>query len=195
MPGTTGSATNLTYTGDNGIDWTITGNRNLDQLSDMRNLTFPLNTVDVQPVKISGGIGSFSVQCLDMAAVGNDGVIELLVNGKLVGNMTHNGEDINTLNVNDIDIDDDFTIALRNTSPLLVDNLKIFIAIDNISWTSYTAPITTYQYRETFDDITLDGWGSTFTGNHGFGCRVKANYETDRLDSGKNIFLKTVHFI
>ena len=49
--------------------------------------------------------------------------------------MTHNGTEIYSFDVNDIDIEGDITLAIKNASPTGTNKS---VAFDNLTWTSYT---------------------------------------------------------
>ncbi|MEM9647901.1 MAG: polysaccharide lyase family 8 super-sandwich domain-containing protein, partial [Bacteroidota bacterium] len=175
-----------TYTGDNGFSWSVDAKGESGRLNSGKNIYFQNSKTGITSGTISGGIGAFSVQCMDLWATGNDRVIELLVNGNVVDTFTHNGTEIYTYTVNDINIEGDFTLAIRNASDTGSNNTLV---IDNISWNSYTAPPPTYDYTETLENMTLSGWGTeTYTGDNGFSWSVDARGESGRLNSGNNIY-------
>lgn len=130
---------NLTYTGNNDIEWTVNGNVRQGQINPgSKNMAFGRGFIGAKSGTISGGMTDFSVEIRNNAAPGNNRVTELLVNDEVIESITNNNleDDIYTFKVEDLDIRGDFTIAIRNASPLLSDGRQNFIAIDRISWNS-----------------------------------------------------------
>lgn len=128
-----------TYTGDNGFAWSIDAKAESGRIDSSKSIYFQKGVTGITSNQIRGGIGSFSVQCKDLWDVGTERKIELLINGNVVGSMFHTGEDVYTFSVDDINIEGRVEIALRNATVL---GTSASIAIDNISWTTYSSALS-----------------------------------------------------
>ncbi|OEK08135.1 hypothetical protein A8C32_01350 [Flavivirga aquatica] len=126
---------NETYTGDNSFVWNIIAAKgSSNNVKNSKDIYFRSGKTGVKSTPIAGGISSFSVKCKDRVA-GTAHILELLINGDVVGTSTHNnGTDLYTFEVNDIDIAGNITIELKNNS---ATNKQNHIAIDDITWTTY----------------------------------------------------------
>ncbi len=129
-----------TYIGDYGVEWTVIAKGVSGYINPSKGIYFHHNNqgIVLQSGTIPGGISSFSVTCKDLFNTGAR-VIELLINDNVVDSFTHNGTEVYTYTVDSINISGDFTIAIRNASGSAYSNT---IAIDNVTWTGYIAPIT-----------------------------------------------------
>ncbi len=123
-----------TYTGDNGISWTVNGKGVDGYINASKGVYFQKNTTGIQSGTISGGIGSFSVSCKDLWDNGVERTLELLINGNVVDTFTHTGATAYTFAVDNINISGDIIIAIRNASITGGDRT---VAFDDITWTGY----------------------------------------------------------
>ena len=137
---------NIHFTGDNDIDWHVRAKR-ATYLGSGNSIYFYENTTGVTSELLSGGIDDFSVQVIDKWGAGVERKLELLVNDQVVGQMTHTGTEIYTFSVQDLKISGDFTLGIRNASAS-----HVALAIDNISWTNYSA-----DYNAHLSDIKVNG--------------------------------------
>lgn len=124
-----------TYTGNNNIDWTLVAKSTSGYIDTSKNIYVQSGKTGATSATISGGIPSFSVKCKDLWDSGVDRNLELIINGSVVGSMTHSGTEIYSFDVNNIDIEGDFTLAIKNASPT---GSNKSVAFDNLTWTSYT---------------------------------------------------------
>ena len=124
-----------TYIGENGIPWTLNAKNTAGYIDPTKEIYMQSGKTGVSSGTIKGGISSFSVTCKDLWNTGVDRKLELLINGIAVASKTHNGTEIYTFQVNNIDIEGDVTIALKNASSTQMNNT---IAIDKLIWTGYT---------------------------------------------------------
>lgn len=124
-----------TYTGENGINWTLNAKSTSGYIGSSKNIYMQAGKTGATSGTIKGGISSFTVTCKDLWDADVDRNLELLVNGAVVGTKTHNGSEVYTFEVNNINIEGDITIAIRNASPTGTNKS---VAIDNLTWTSYT---------------------------------------------------------
>ena len=125
--------------GNSGYFWTVNAKGVSGYIDASKGIYFHNSVTGVQSGTISGGIGDFSVQCKDLFSPGNDRVIQLLINGTVVSSFTHNGTEVYTYSVENINIEGNIIIAIRNASNTGSNNT---LAIDNISWTTYDGTLT-----------------------------------------------------
>ncbi|WOH36267.1 DUF4955 domain-containing protein [Thalassotalea fonticola] len=133
-----------TYVGANDIEWTVNAKGVTEYLNPSKHIYFQGNPskprfIAIQSGLISGGISSFSAPAKDLWSEGNERTLELLINGEVVDTFTHTGEDEYTYQVNDINIEGDFTLAIQNMSTGEGDNA---VAIDNMTWKPYSGGTT-----------------------------------------------------
>jgi uncharacterized protein YjdB len=124
-----------TYTGDSNIVWNIDAKGVSGEINANKGILFHSGNTGVVSGTIQGGISSFSVECKDIGDIDSQRKLELLINGEVVDSVLHTGPEYYNFVVNEIDISGDFTLAIRNASSTSLNNA---IAIDNISWLSYT---------------------------------------------------------
>lgn len=124
-----------TYTGENGISWTLNSKSTSGYIDTSKDIYMQAGKTGALSVSIKGGISSFSITCKDLWDGGVDRNLELLINENVVGTKTHNGTEIYTFDVDNIDIEGDFRLAIRNASPTGTNKS---IALDNLTWVSYT---------------------------------------------------------
>lgn len=154
-----------TYTGDNGVEWILTDVKGVTGYLNLTKQIYfqdrPSTIKAIESGSISGGISSFSAEVQNLWESANERKLELLVNGNIVSTFTHTGDQKVNFTVDNINIQGDFTLALRNVSSATGNNT---IAIDNITWEPYSR----VSQIETFNNLQLDGWGSEiYTGDNG----------------------------
>ena len=124
-----------TYTGDNGFIWNVDAKGVSGYMSESKEIYFKSGKTGVISGTIPGGIASFSVKCLDKWQVGTERTLHLLINGNKVGEMNHTGEELYNFEVNNINIEGDFTLAIKNATA--IDQTTV--VFDDISWVPFTA--------------------------------------------------------
>ncbi len=149
-----------TYTGDNGISWTVNGKGVTGHINSSKGIYFQKNTTGIQSGVISGGIGSFSVSCKDLWEDGVERTLQLLINDNVVDTFKHTGTSIYTYSVDDINISGDITIAIKNAS---IDGGGRTVAFDDITWTGYSSQeiIDVTGISTSPDTVTLTYEGET----------------------------------
>jgi len=126
-----------TYTGDHGFVWTLNSKSTAGYIDATKDIYMQAGKTGALSNAIPGGISSFSISCKDLWDSGVERKLELLVNGSVVGSRTHTGSGIYTFEVTGLTISGNITIGIRNASPTGTNKT---IALDNLSWTPYTAP-------------------------------------------------------
>ncbi|GAB3340054.1 hypothetical protein GCM10027429_27160 [Marivirga atlantica] len=173
----TGSYSDNSFTGNDGITWTYVASRdgNNDANSSGINLPALMLRRDTEPSKItsstiSGGIGDFSIKLYKGFTGGGDRQVELFVNGVSKGTSTAFDDFTeHVFTVEDINIDGDVIIEIVNITSKQV-------IIDDISWTGFvacSAPTT----QATFGAFTGTGDNATtinFTRGDGDGVIILA---------------------
>lgn len=129
-----------TYSGDNNLNWTVNAKGVSGYIDDSKGIYFHSNKIGVESEPIQGGIASFAVKCKDLWDANSERKIELLVNNEVVGSKTHTGSAVYSFAVNNINVDGEFTLAIKNASDAETNNT---LAIDDISWTTYVVPADT----------------------------------------------------
>ena len=153
-----------TFVGDDGYSWSVNATRSSGDLDSGKNIHFTSGVTGIESGQIPDGISSFSVECKNLDPEGSEGKIELLINDKVVGSKRHTGTENYTFKVNNLNIEGDFTLALRNASE--GDPNTNAIAVDNISWNSYSGPPVRRNYTESLHRLTENSGTSvnrTFT--------------------------------
>ncbi len=147
-----------TYRGTANIPWTLNAKNTSGYINNTKQIYMQSRIKGLKSGKISGGISSFSVQCKDLWNTGNQRKIRLFINGQRIATKKHTGTEVYNFNVNNINIEGDFTIEIKNNSSKTADNT---IAIDNVSWNSY-APVhpiavetETHKNLKVGDTLTL----------------------------------------
>lgn len=141
-----------TYIGDHGFTWTIDAKGTSGNIGNTKDIYFQAGITGVSSGLLSGGISSFSVKCKDLWEEGITRTIELLINGNVISTNTHTGTGAYTFDVININIDGDFTIAVRNASPT---GSNKSIAIDEITWESYSVITNTKSKDYGIDHVSL----------------------------------------
>ncbi|MGB2273789.1 MAG: DUF4955 domain-containing protein [Flavicella sp.] len=126
-----------TYKGNANISWTLDAKNTSGYINNTKQIYMQSGKKGLKSGTITGGIGSFSVECKDLWSTGNQRKIRLFINGQRIATKKHTGTEVYTFNVNNINIEGEFTLEIKNISSRTADNT---VAIDNVSWTSY-API------------------------------------------------------
>lgn len=124
-----------TYTGDSSIVWNVDAKGVFGEINANKGILFHSGTTGVVSGTISGGIASLSVECKDIDDANSPRKLELLINGVVVDSIEHTGPEFYSFDAKNINISGDITIAIKNASSVSLNNA---IAIDNISWLSYT---------------------------------------------------------
>jgi len=120
------------FLGDNGVTWNFINSKDAETYNITgESLQFKNTTSQITSDTISGGIVSFSVKLKKATTSSGNRQVQLFINGVSKGTSTIITDmNTHTFTVNDINIEGDFTIEVKN----IQDNP---IAIDNITWTSY----------------------------------------------------------
>ncbi|PIE50853.1 MAG: endonuclease I [Flavobacteriales bacterium] len=122
--------TTRTWT-NNGITWTAVNSRS-DQSIYGKAITIRKDC-SLSSSTISGGISSLTVTTQRKFS-GTSGTFDLIINGNTVGTIPYN-ENQQTITINNINIEGDFTIEITNNS----DTTKNRVAFDDLSWDCYTS--------------------------------------------------------
>ena len=148
----TGSYTDNSFLGDNGVTWSFVGAQDEDVYGISGNglmLRDLATGSKITSNTILGGLGSFSVQLKKGFTGVGDRQVELFINGVSKGNSTaFDDASIHTFTLNDLNIEGNIIIEIRN-----IQNTNAQIVIDNIIWTDYTAPVV----PEEVDECILTG--------------------------------------
>ena len=129
---------NGSFVGNNGITWSYVASRNGNNDANSSGITLPALMLrdlshfsSVSSSVISGGIANFSVKLYKgFTGVGNRQV-ELFINGESQGSSVEFDDlDEHLFSVSNINVEGDFTIALKNTAGKQ-------IIVDDISWNGY----------------------------------------------------------
>jgi len=151
----TGSYTDNSFLGDNGVTWNFVEAQNEDVYGISGNglMLRDLTTGSkITSNTILGGLGSFSVQLKKGFTGVGDRQVELFINGVFQGNSTvFDDTSIHTFTLNDLNIEGNVVIEIRN-----IQDGNAQIVIDNIIWTDYTAPIIQDKPEEV-DECILTG--------------------------------------
>ncbi len=147
-----------TYTGDNGISWTVNAKGVTGHINSSKGVYFQKNTTGIQSGTISGGIGSFSISCKDLWEGGIERTLQLLINGNVIDTFKHTGDSVYIYSVDNINIPGDITIAIRNAS---IDGGDRTVAFDDITWTGYSPTIDVTGVSVSPDTVTLTYVGDT----------------------------------
>jgi endonuclease I len=154
----TGSSyANISFTGIEGIVWTITGSRG-DQTLDGKAVTFG-GKIDNSKLSatIPGGITDFSVDVKKAFTNTNPRELELFINGISQGTYSVDpvSEQVSSFTVENINVAGQFTLELRHISG---DASRAQIVIDNLRWTSYsgnTVPVEKQNLDHDLSDLVI----------------------------------------
>jgi len=154
----TGSYTDNSFLGDNGVTWSFVEAQNEDVYGINGNglmLRDLATGSKITSNTILGGIDSFSVQLKKGFTGVGDRQVELFINGVSKGNSTaFDDSSIHTFTLNNLNIEGNVVIELHN-----VQDTNAQIVIDNIIWTDYTAPIIQDKPEEVDECITTGSTG------------------------------------
>ncbi|NDP28827.1 MAG: T9SS type A sorting domain-containing protein [Flavobacterium sp.] len=128
IPLAASSYTTRTWTGDSGLDWTATDART-DQTLNTKAIT--IRNGSLAAFTASNGIGNLTVTTL-LKFTGTSGTFNLLVNGNVVATIPYSAASTTTT-ITGINIAGDVIVSLVNNSA------TNRVAIDNLSWTCYSA--------------------------------------------------------
>ncbi|WP_281989554.1 T9SS type A sorting domain-containing protein [Aquimarina aggregata] len=145
-----GFVNNYTYTGDNGIKWTVNAklvNNNLDG-NTSKKIYIRSGKVGIKSSNIAGGISSFCVKGQNLFFSSGQTKLQLLINDEVVATKTTSNSSSFDFKVNNINIGGNVTIALKNAS-----NQSSTILIDNISWNKNNSRSNTKLISEGFQVI------------------------------------------
>jgi endonuclease I/chitodextrinase len=128
IPAIASSYTTRTWTGDSGLDWTATDART-DQTLNTKAIC--IRNGSLAAFTASNGIGSLTVTTL-LKYTGTSGTFNLLVNGNVVATIPYSAVSATTT-IPGINIAGDVIVSLVNNST------TNRVAIDDLSWTCYSA--------------------------------------------------------
>lgn len=136
----------VSYIGDNGIRWFVNGGKSekANKLDDKSNNIQLCSGFKGIYATIPGGVSSFYVKVKNTTDNVRD--LELFINGISKGKITEKSKDLNTFEINNINIEGNISINLKNTSEDKNGD-AIQFSIDDISWNSYEEP-DHKQYRK-----------------------------------------------
>jgi hypothetical protein len=133
----TGSYSNNSFTGDNGVTWTYTQSRD-DATYQITGAGLLLRRLSddskVVSSSVSGGIGNFTCKLLKGFTGAGNRQVALYINDIFQANSTAwDNTSVQTFTVNDINITGSVVVEIRNITANQV-------VVDDISWTCYSAP-------------------------------------------------------
>ena len=140
------SYTEISWIGDNGLEWNATDARTDQTLSD-GSKAITIRAGELTTTSVSGGIRSFSVKTQRIFG-GGSGTFDLNVNGEKVGEIPFSDEE-DTIKIEDIDIAGDVEISITNNSPNGDGNRVVF---DDLQWECYE-PIASVDDINLFSNI------------------------------------------
>lgn len=133
IPASSSSYTTRTWTGSDGV-WTATEART-DQSINGKAITIDFrdstNGTLTSPT-ITGGIGDLTIST-QRKFTGTDGTLDILVNGSVVGTVPYS-DVVQTSTISGINVENNVTVIVQDN-----DSGSARIAIDDLSWTCYTA--------------------------------------------------------
>ena len=128
-----------TFTGDSGFSWDATQGRSSFSGYEIEGggIMFRAKDTDTGSLiasAVTGGIGSLEIDILKGFTGAGTRTIEVYVNDVLVGSHTLAGTTVETLIINDINVEGTFKLEIRATG----DDGKQ-IVVNNLGWTEYSA--------------------------------------------------------
>ncbi|MFY0605110.1 MAG: T9SS type A sorting domain-containing protein [Cyclobacteriaceae bacterium] len=103
---------------------------------DGKGVYFHFGATGITSGVISGGIQSFSTEVVNKFSA-EARTIELIINDQVIATKVQDGRDeVYTFTVNDINIEGDFVLSIKNATPESEVEKNGTISIDNISWAS-----------------------------------------------------------
>ena len=136
IPASSNSYSTRTWTNNN-ITWAATDARTDETLD---NRAIVIRNGSLQSSSISGGIGNLTITTL-LKYSGTSGTFKLFINGIEKGTIPYNSS-TTTTTITGINITDSFTISIQTNS-----NSTNRVALDNLSWTCYTVPLSTTEFE------------------------------------------------
>ncbi|PNW26912.1 DUF4955 domain-containing protein [Formosa algae] len=126
----------VSYIGDNGFNWNVNAKGVSGFIDDTKEIYFQKGVTGITSSPIRGGLNSFSVECKNLWDLAETRKVELLINGVVAGSIEHKGDEVYTFSVDNIDVTEDFVLAIRNASvPDSGEEYRsLAIAFDNIKW-------------------------------------------------------------
>jgi len=140
------------YVGDNGIEW-VAKVKHTNRMGTTNAIQFNRNVTGLKATNIPGGISSFSVQCKHLYLEDKERRIELLVNGDVVGSIDTTKKGNYNFTVENINVEGEFTLALRNASNY--ESKSYTIMFDNLTWTPYNEVITGVEGITATDQLSI----------------------------------------
>ena len=137
IPASSSSYSTRTWT-SNSITWTATDARTDETLD---NRAIVIRNGSLQSSSISGGIGNLTITTL-LKYSGTSGTFKLFINGIEKGTIPYKSS-TTTTTITGINITDSFTISIQTNS-----NSTNRVALDNLSWTCYTVPLSTTEFEK-----------------------------------------------
>ncbi|WP_066633406.1 Ig-like domain-containing protein [Labilibacter marinus] len=122
------------FMGDNGIEWTMRA-QNTIRMNTTNAIQFNKNMTGIKAEKITGGIGSFSIQCKHLYLDDSARTLELLINGNVVGTKTFTGTGNYNFTVEDINVEGNFSLLVKNAT--VAETKSYTVMFDNLTWTPY----------------------------------------------------------
>lgn len=126
-PATGSTYTSISWTGDNGIQWNATDTRT-DQV--MNGKCVVIKNGQTTCNGIPNGIGSLSFK--HQQFFNGAGVLEVRINGVLIGNVNTITTSIQTATFNNINVSGPFNLEIKQTTS------GLRVGVDDITWTSYS---------------------------------------------------------
>ena len=137
IPASSNSYSTRTWTNNN-ITWAATDARTDETLD---NRAIVIRNGSLQSSSISGGIGNLTITTL-LKYSGTSGTFKLFINGIEKGTIPYKSS-TTTTTITGINITDSFTISIQTNS-----NSTNRVALDNLSWTCYTVPLSTTEFEK-----------------------------------------------
>ncbi|WP_339660821.1 endonuclease [uncultured Polaribacter sp.] len=146
MPANSGSYSNLTWTGDDGIEWNAVKSRT-DQTLNGRAIAIALlrdNVVgSMTSSTFANGMGSLTASTMRVFT-GGSGNLNVLVNGNIVGTLPYDTEQ-KTTTISNINVSGNVSIEIRRAG-----SEADRVIIDDLTWTCYSTLSTIDESLETF---------------------------------------------
>lgn len=134
MPANSSSYSTLNWTGDNGIDWSAVKSRS-DQTLNGRAIAIALlrdgAAGSMSSSTFANGIGSITASTMRVFG-GGSGIINVLVNGNVVGTLPYS-DAVQTTTISNIDIEGNIEIKI-----IRAGQEEDRVIIDDLTWTCYT---------------------------------------------------------
>jgi chitodextrinase len=140
IPAASSSYATNTWT-NNGITWTAVDSRT-DQTINGKAIT--IEDGSLSSSTISGGISSLTVTT-QMKFTGNPGTFNLYINGDMIGTIPYSST-VTTTTIPNINIAGNTTISITDNSAT-GSGSRGRVAFDDLSWTCYTAPLSTTEFE------------------------------------------------